>query len=206
MITIIDYDLGNLESIKNMFSKVGIEATITKDTELISKGEKFILPGVGSYEYGISKLKGMPYFDVLESKIMKEKKPILGICLGAQLLFESSEEGNSPTGLGWLKGKVVKFRPELMSEPLKIPQMGWNWVKSNKESKLAEGMNEESRFYFVHSYHFAETEAANILFSSEYGYEFVSGIEKENILGVQFHPEKSHNFGFQLFKNFALNY
>lgn len=207
MIIIIDYGVGNLNSIKNMIKKVGFNSEITSDIEIIRKGTKFILPGVGSFAYGINRLRNMPYFSVLEHLILVEKKPILGVCLGAQLLFEESEEGVDAKGLGWIKGSIEKFDHKLISEKgLKVPHMGWNFTKPLKKSKLLEGIDKNSRFYFVHSYHInSNDEEANLL-ETEYGYSFVSAIEKDNILGVQFHPEKSHKFGMKLYSNYLNNY
>lgn len=206
MITIVDYQIGNLTSIQNMLKKNGFESIIATDIEQIEKGEKFILPGVGSFEYGIEKLRSMDYFDLFEKKILHEKKTILGVCLGAQLLFEESEEGNSPKGLGWLKGRVIKFKPESMGIIEKIPHMGWNNIEPQKPSKLLSGLEIENRFYFVHSYHILCDNKSDELSRTNYGYSFVSGVERGNILGVQFHPEKSHRFGMQLYRNFANNY
>ncbi|WP_299548825.1 imidazole glycerol phosphate synthase subunit HisH [Seonamhaeicola sp.] len=206
MIIIIDYGVGNLNSIKNMIKKVGFKAEITSNIDQISKGTKFVLPGVGSFEYGINKLRSMSYFSVLEKKILEEKTPVLGVCLGAQLLFEASEEGSPVDGLGWIKGSIKKFKHSDKNYNLKIPHMGWNYVKPLKYSKLLEGLDEKSRFYFVHSYHFECKEKEANLLETSYGYPFVSGVEKENVLGVQFHPEKSHKFGMQLYSNYLKNY
>lgn len=189
-----------------MIKKIGFKAEITSNPQLISKGTKFILPGVGSFEYGINKLKSMPYFSILESKILTEKVPILGVCLGAQLLFEKSEEGNESPGLGWIKGTITKFKFTEKDLELKIPHMGWNFVRPLKKSMLLNDLNPTSRFYFVHGYHFNCEEEKTKLLETEYGYPFISAVEKENILGVQFHPEKSHKFGMILYKNFLNNY
>jgi glutamine amidotransferase len=208
MIIIIDYEIGNLTSIKNMIKKAGSDSTITSDVSKIATASKFILPGVGSFEYGIRKLRSMPYFDLLEKRVLEDKIPLLGICLGAQLLFERSEEGASSLGLGWIKGKVIKFNgtESLQQNIIKVPHMGWNRVKKLKDSKLTQGISELSRFYFVHSYHFVCKYPEDALFETFYGYPFVSGVENNNILGVQFHPEKSHKFGMKLYSNFLNNY
>lgn len=206
MIIIIDYGVGNLNSIKNMIKKVGFESTITSEVGIIKKATKFILAGVGSFEYGINKLKSMPYFSVLQKKVLTDKIPILGVCLGAQLLFEESEEGKPVPGLGWIKGNIKKFNIQDKSTGLKVPHMGWNYVKPLKKSKLLVGLDKEARFYFVHSYHFECQKKEVKLLETSYGYPFVSAVEKDNIIGVQFHPEKSHKFGMQLFSNFLNNY
>jgi len=205
MIVILDYGVGNLNSIKNMIKKVGFTSVITSDVNMIKEATKFILPGVGSFEYGINKLRNMPYFSVLEKKVLVEKIPILGVCLGAQLLFEESEEGGSISGLGWIKGCIKKFKIE-QDYDLKIPHMGWNYVTPLKKSKLLDGIDEKSRFYFVHSYHFDCEDKGTPLLETNYGYSFVSAVEKDNVLGVQFHPEKSHKFGMKLYSNYLNNY
>lgn len=206
MITIIDYKVGNLKSIQNILKRIGYDSIIASDVDQIHSGTKFILPGVGSFEYGMEKLKSMNYFDLLEKKILIEKRPILGVCLGLQLFFEKSEEGGCIDGLGWLKGSVVKFDEESMNPLSKIPHMGWNYIVPQKESKILEGLDSSSRFYFVHSYHIQCEDHKDELMKTNNGYSFVSGVEKDNIIGVQFHPEKSHKFGKTLYKNFICNY
>lgn len=201
MITIIDYGIGNVGSIKNMLKKIGQKSIITSVREDILASDKLILPGVGAYDYGIEQLYRSNLIDTINQKVVKDKTPILGICLGMQLFSKGSEEGSKP-GLGWINAYTKKFRfnDEIN---LPVPHMGWNELKKNKESKLFAGLPINSRFYFVHSYHLNCEDSSDILFTSNYGYEFTSGIEKDNILGVQFHPEKSHKFGMQLLKNFA---
>lgn len=205
MTVIIDYGVGNLNSIKNMIKKIGFEAVISSQIYDIDKASKLILPGVGSFEYGMNKLRNSSFFELLEKKVIKEKTPILGVCLGAQLLFETSEEGENIKGLGWIRGNVRKFEKDHYPN-LKIPHMGWNYVKSLKKSKLMNDMPSEPRFYFVHSYHFELTDRSSALMETEYGYPFISAVEKGNVLGVQFHPEKSHKFGKQLYYNFLSSY
>lgn len=205
MITIIDYGIGNLGSIKNMLKKAGIKSRISSTEEEIGEAEKLILPGVGAFDYGMSQLRSAVYFDTLNKRVQEDKIPVLGICLGAQLLTEGSEEGELP-GLGWIKGKTIKFREEKMDNKLKVPHMGWNEVETQKESKLFEDMYEEPRFYFVHTYHIKCEEEKDVLVRSSYGYDFIAGVENENVVGVQFHPEKSHKFGLKLLTNFANNY
>ncbi|MFH6937385.1 imidazole glycerol phosphate synthase subunit HisH [Flavobacterium sp. FlaQc-30] len=206
MVTIIDYGIGNLTSIKNMLKKVGSNSIISSDIDEISKADKLILPGVGSFEYSIKKLRSMDYFSVLEEKVLIDHTPVLGVCLGAQLLMDVSEEGAETPGLGWIKGKVLKFDKSKLGAIDKIPHMGWNEVTSVKDSKLTLGFDVDPRFYFVHSYHMVCDNANDALFQTTYGYPFVSGVERDNILGVQFHPEKSHKFGMKLYSNFVNNY
>jgi len=202
MIAIIDYGLGNLGSISNMLKKIGAECVITSDKNTINKASKLILPGVGAFDNGISNLDNLGLIDVLAEKVVGEGYPILGICLGMQLLTKQSEEGTQ-SGLGFVDAETVKFEfPDSIAK-LKVPHMGWNTVEQRKESKLFKDMFEENRFYFVHSYHVVCANVSDILTTTVYGIEFVSSFEKNNIYGSQFHPEKSHKFGMQLLKNFV---
>lgn len=202
MLVIVDYGLGNLGSIQNMLKKIGVLAIISSDKEVISKATKLILPGVGSFDYGMEQLTQLGLVEVLKQKVIVEKTPILGICLGVQLLTQKSEEGNM-SGLGFIEGETVKFNFAENTAHLKIPHMGWNDVSVEKESKLMQDMPTDMRFYFVHSYHLKMKNENDSLLKSHYSFDFTCGIEKEHIVGVQFHPEKSHRFGMQLLKNFV---
>jgi imidazole glycerol-phosphate synthase subunit HisH len=205
MITIIDYNVGNLSSISNMLKRLGIESTISNDREIIDAAEKLILPGVGSFDYGMQQLHSSGLVPVLNKKVLEDKRPILGICLGAQLLTKGSEEGNEP-GLGWVNGKTIAFDKSRLQPQQKIPHMGWADIFNYAHSKLFSDMYDEPRFYFVHSYHLQLADASDQLVSANYGYNFAAGIEHKNILGVQFHPEKSHKYGMKLLENFTKYY
>jgi imidazole glycerol-phosphate synthase subunit HisH len=198
MIAILDYGVGNLKSIYNMLNKIGINSIITSDIDKIKNSDKYLLPGVGSFDYGIKSLKGALFFKTLEKEVLEQKKPILGICLGMQLLTNSSKEGKEK-GLGWLDAQTIKF--DLEDKNLSIPHMGWNNTKTSNRQQLFKNL-EENRFYFVHSYYVVCNDKSNILATANYGEDFTCSICKDNIYGVQFHPEKSHKFGMQLFKNF----
>ncbi|MCX8059000.1 MAG: imidazole glycerol phosphate synthase subunit HisH [Spirochaetes bacterium] len=206
-ITIINYNLGNPGSILNMVKKAGYSAIISSNIDDINKATKLILPGVGAFDNGINNLKELNLFDILNEKVLIKKIPILGICLGMQLMTKSSEEGKEK-GFGWINAETKKFNfTAIENKNLKIPHMGWNIVNLRKNSKLFYGMeNQENRFYFVHSYAVNCFDLTDILTTTFYGYDFVSSFEKENIIGVQFHPEKSHKFGMQLLKNFIERY
>jgi glutamine amidotransferase len=204
MIAILDYGIGNVTSIRNMLKKIGVPAAITADLAVIEQAEKLILPGVGHFDYCMTQLKAAPFFDLLQQQVLKKKVPVLGVCVGCQMLMESSEEGNV-NGLGWLKGKVIRFRKEQLPPDFKIPHMGWNDVHPVNTGGLYEGL-EASRFYFVHSYHLICDNAAVVSATAQYGYEFTASVQQENIMGVQFHPEKSHRFGMKLYGNFAKNF
>jgi len=204
MITIINYDMGNLGSVANMIKKVGGKSIITADISEIKEAKKLILPGVGAFDNGVNKLKEFGLWDIIKEKVLVEKVPIMGICLGMQLLTKGSEEGDLE-GFGFIDAYAKKFKFE--NSELKIPHMGWNLVKLQKSSKLFEGMErEENRFYFVHSFAVDCEDKDDILGITHYGYDFVSSFERNNIIGCQFHPEKSHKFGVALFKNFVENY
>lgn len=202
MITIIDYNAGNIKSIQNMLKRIGAKSIISSSAEEIAQAEKLILPGVGSFDYGMKHLQQSGLIEILNEKVISNKTPILGICLGAQLLGNNSEEGIEK-GLGWIDMDIVKFDKSKMNEQLKIPHMSWNEVTVSKKSKLTEGLEGEARFYFVHTYHMQPKNENDVLTKSNYGYEFVSAVEKDNIFGVQFHPEKSHKFGMRLLQNFV---
>lgn len=204
MIVIVDYGVGNLTSIQNMLKKAGVAATISSDSLELTNATKLVLPGMGAFDNCMEKLHQSGLRPAIENKALNEKIPVLGICVGLQMFMGSSEEGILP-GLGWIKGETVRFDQQKMQEQQKIPNMGWLEIKPGKHSKLLEDLN-DARFYFAHSYHVREAEPSDALIRAHYGYDFTAAIEKDNILGVQFHPEKSHRFGMQLLKNFAVNY
>lgn len=205
MIVIVDYGVGNLASIRNMFKKIGAVAEISSDPGVIRAATRLILPGVGAFDTCAQKLADSGLLPVLNDQVLTQKKPVLGVCVGMQLLFEGSEEGVLP-GLSWVSGRVVKFQPEQLPAGFKIPHMGWTDVQLKKPSRLFEPMHEEPRFYFVHSYYAAVTRPEDILVEADYGIRFTAAVEQENIMGVQFHPEKSHKFGMQLLANFAKDF
>ena len=201
MITIIDYKTGNLGSIQNMLKKIRIESLITSDADEIAKATKLIIPGVGAFDQGMNNLIELGLVDILNKKVKEEKIPVLGICLGMQLMTNRSEEGKIP-GLAWIDANTTRFCFSDTSK-YKSPHMGWNFINQHKESRLFNEMYPEPRFYFVHSFFVSVSEPVDILTSTIYETEFTSSFEKGNILGVQFHPEKSHKFGMKLLKNFA---
>lgn len=203
MIIILDYGMGNPGSMLNMFRRIGVQAVIASGHETLMSASAIVLPGVGAFDYGMQKLQSAGILESLAQRVLCDKVPFLGVCLGMQMLLECSEEGSLP-GLGWIPGRVKKFDfSGLDKSGLKIPHMGWNTVLSTNSTCLFRGLDEEARFYFVHSYHAVCDEQSNSLGTSKYGYSFVSAVQKDNIFGVQFHPEKSHRFGMALLKNFA---
>lgn len=203
MIVVIDYGMGNCNSIVNMFKKVGADACVSSDPQVLAAAKGIVLPGVGAFDNGMKKLRETGLLACIEEAVLYRKVPFLGICLGMHLLFEASEEGSEP-GLGWLRGKVVRFKfPAGKLSSLKIPHMGWNEMTVISEvPPFSIAADENRRYYFVHSYHVACADDSDVLATSEYGYEFASAVARENIIGFQFHPEKSHRYGFQLFKQF----
>lgn len=201
MISVVDYGAGNIGSVLNMIKRVGGDATAVRDASLLSSADKILLPGVGSFDNAMQKLQGLGLIDVLRERAAAGI-PFLGICLGMQLMASSSEEGELP-GLDLIPGKVKNFSIDLSQQNLKIPHMGWNLIRKVKDSRLTNGLDDKSRFYFVHSYHYDCENPEDSLLETQHGYTFTSGIERGNVMGVQFHPEKSHRYGMQLFKNFV---
>jgi glutamine amidotransferase len=188
-----------------MLNRLGVESKISNNHSDIEQSDKLILPGVGSFDYGMSQLRNSGLLDILNKKVLVDKVPILGICLGVQLMMEGSDEGNL-AGLCWIKGKTIAFDKTRLMPNQKLPHMGWNEVKEFEESRLFHGMYADPRFYFVHSYHLLPTQPEDILLKSFYGYDFAAGIESKNIVGVQFHPEKSHKYGMKILLNFIKFY
>lgn len=200
MIIIIDYQIGNIGSIINIIKKIGYEVKLFDNQKEILSADKLILPGVGAFDEGMEKLNKSGLIPTLIDKVINQKTPILGICLGMQLLTEKSEEGNL-LGLGWIKGETKKFKFK-EEDNLRVPHMGWNTVHPMKTNSIFRGLEDNPRFYFVHSFYVDCHDSNDVLGITNYGHDFASAIEKENIFGVQFHPEKSHRFGMKLLKNF----
>lgn len=201
MIIIVDYGVGNLASIKNMLKKAGFEAEITSDAARVKKAAKIILPGIGAFDYCMQNFSASGLKHLVAFQALEEKIPVLGICVGLQMLMEGSEEGVEP-GLGWISGRTIKFRREMLKD-LKIPHMGWTDVQSAKASPLLKDLGEQPRFYFVHSYHVQPDHPEDELLRANYGYDFTAAVCHENIYGVQFHPEKSHKYGMKILENFC---
>lgn len=201
MITIIDYGAGNIGSVLNMIRHVGEQAEVTGDAAGVLGAKKILLPGVGSFDNAMTRLAGLGLVEPLKERA-QAGAPFLGICLGMQLLAHESEEGRM-AGLGLIPGRVRRFRFEGDAVKLKVPHMGWNRVTPIRTHPLGQGLEEGAPFYFVHSYYFDCERHEDVLFRSIYGHEFTSGIQRDNVMGVQFHPEKSHRYGMQLIRNFV---
>ena len=199
MIAIIDYDAGNIRSVEKAMAKLGLEVWITRDRERIMNADKVILPGVGSFGDAMAHLQEYNLVEVIKD-VVKEKIPFLGICLGLQLLYESSEETPGVEGLGILKGKILKI-PE--QKDLKIPHMGWNSLHLQNDGRLFHGIEQNPYVYFVHSYYLKAGEEETVKATTEYSVNIHASVEKDNVFACQFHPEKSGDLGLQILKNFA---
>jgi imidazole glycerol-phosphate synthase subunit HisH len=199
VISVVDYGMGNLGSVLNMMKYLNIDCTLIDDPNKLKSAEKIILPGVGAFDRAMQTINRMGFRDILEEKALNQRVPVLGICLGMQLLTNGSEEGAMP-GLGWIGGESRRFRKH---SDLKVPHMGWNNAAPATPCELTEGLSEKNRYYFVHSYYVEVEDPKNSIMKTQYGHVFDSGIQHDNVYGVQFHPEKSHKYGMQLLKNFA---
>lgn len=200
MIGIVDYNMGNLASVKNAFAKLGVEAVVESNPQKFKEYDKLILPGVGAFGDAMEHLRERDMIDAIK-EYAQSGKYMLGICLGMQLLFESSEEFGSHEGLGLIKGKVIRFDSSKFSEPLKVPHMGWNRMFT-RNHPLFEGLDEEHYLYFVHTYHATCDNEEDIIGRTNYGYEFTSAVAHDNVMGIQPHPEKSHKNGLKILENF----
>jgi len=201
-IVIIDYNMGNLRSVQKAFERVGADAIISNNHEVIKKASKIVLPGVGSFKDGMENLDKLDLITILNEEVISKKKPFLGICLGMQLLSKKGYENGETKGLSWVDAEVIKFEFTNYEKKLKIPHVGWNNVKYKNKNQLFDNILDNSDFYFVHSYYFNTVE--NVITSStDYGFDFTSSIQKDNIYAFQFHPEKSQNVGLKLLENFV---
>jgi imidazole glycerol-phosphate synthase subunit HisH len=201
MITIVDYGLGNIQAFLNVYKRLNIEACATRTAEELRGATKVILPGVGHFDHAMRRLEQSGMRETLDDLVINRNTPVLGVCVGMQMLARSSEEGDLP-GLGWIDGQVRSFASWEGGIDLPLPHMGWNDVQP-KINPLFKELRSDARFYFLHSFFFDCADSADALATSRYGTEFSCAVNSRNIYGVQFHPEKSHHFGTRLLKNFA---
>lgn len=202
MIVIIDYGVGNIRAFANIYKQLNIPIRIARKAEDIDNASKLILPGVGAFDYAIEQLENSGMRQRLDELVLTNHVPVLGICVGMQMLAEGSDEGKKP-GLGWISAYVKKFDENKIQDATRLPHMGWNSIRVVKENKLLSGLAKEPKFYFLHSYYFGCNQKQDVIATTEYGIEFSCAVNKDHIYGVQFHPEKSHQNGILLLKNFA---
>jgi len=202
MITIIDYGLGNIKAFVNVYNRLNIDTQIATSSTQVISATKIILPGVGSFDFAMNQLNKSGMRDALEKRILADQIPVVGICVGMQMLAERSEEGVEK-GLGWIKGSVRKFDESLIPFKTRLPHMGWNTINPKGGVKLFDAIERDSRFYFLHSYYFENQEPGEVICTTDYGITYASAINRANVYGIQFHPEKSHSNGVRLLQNFA---
>ena len=202
MISIVDYGLGNLKAFANIYKRLNIPAEIVTTAEQLKKSEKIILPGVGAFDHAMERLNNSGLRDTLDDLVLNKKIPVLGICVGMQMLGNSSDEGKL-SGLKWIDGEVKLFDVNSIKHTTRLPHMGWNDVEPTKLNPIMEGLHNNAIFYFLHSYYFSCNNTDDSIAVSDYGIRYTCAVNHNNIYGVQFHPEKSHNYGIQLLKNFA---
>lgn len=199
-VTLLDLGSGNLHTVRRKLERLGARVVVTTEPEAVARADRLVIPGVGHFGAAMARLRSTGLAEALGRAAVGRGVPTLGLCLGMQILAEHGEEGDTP-GLGWLRGRVVRFRPP---DPLryKVPHMGWNRLAARGSSPLLEGISPEAEFYFAHSYHWEGADPAEVAAETEYGYRFPSVICRNNLMGVQFHPERSHEAGLRLLRNF----
>lgn len=202
MISIVDYGLGNILAFVNVYKRLNIPVEIARTKADLQSVQRVILPGVGAFDHAMDRLNRSGMRETLDELVLERKVPVLGICVGMQMLANSSEEGSMP-GLGWIPGRVRRFDPATLHHSTRLPHMGWNDARPTSPGGLFTGLEVDARFYFLHSYYFECANAVDGAAETEYGIKFHCAVSSRNINGVQFHPEKSHHFGTQLLKNFA---
>lgn len=205
MITIVDYKVGNLGSVLNMFKKVNVPAQVSNDPKVILGSDGLLFPGIGRFDFAMQALKRSELIPVLEDFAFEKKKPLLGICVGFQMMAQYSEEGDCE-GLSWFQAKVKKFQFVAEQNTLRVPHMGWNTLQLTaavSKNRILQFDDPDTRFYFAHSYYACSSSPEQCLAKTEYGFSFDSVLARDNLFGVQFHPEKSHRFGMRLFQNFG---
>ena len=202
MIGIVDYGVGNVQALANIYKRLEIPCVLARRAEELFGASHIILPGVGAFDWAMTRLQASGMREALDDLVQMQGKPVLGICVGMQMMAKSSDEGQLP-GLGWFDARVLKFDESKFLSRTHLPHMGWNDVEPVCTEGLMHELGTEARFYFLHSYYFAPNDAADLLATTVYGKRFASAVKRGNVYGAQFHPEKSHSWGIQLLKNFA---
>lgn len=202
MIAIVDYGLGNVQAIANIYKRLGVDATLARGADDLSAASHLILPGVGSFDWAMSRLGASGMRATLDHLVREQRRPVLGICVGMQMMADASDEGQD-AGLGWIPGRVRLFDDTRFFGPTHLPHMGWNDVEPVRPDPLFADLGRDSRFYFLHSYYFAPQDPGHAIATADYGDRFACAVRRDNVWGVQFHPEKSHQWGIQMLKNFA---
>lgn len=202
MITIVDYGLGNIQSFVNMYRRLEIPVTVASDAGALALAERLVLPGVGAFDWAMSKLQESGMRSTLDRLVLGDHRPVIGVCVGMQMMAKCSDEG-SAAGLGWIDGAVRLFDDARFLGPTHLPHMGWNDVVPREGEPLFTGLESDARYYFLHSYYFEASDPVDVIATSDYGGEFCCAVRCGNVMGVQFHPEKSHQWGIRLLKNFA---
>ena len=202
MIGIVDYGLGNTQAFANIYKRLNIPAKLASTSEALQDSERIILPGVGAFDWAMQCLERAGLRQTLDELVTVKKRPVLGICVGMQIMAQASEEGKEP-GLGWIDAEVKRFAFASDNDRLMLPHMGWNDVGPCQQCALLRGLDEEARFYFLHSYYFAPRNVDEVIATADYGGRFACAVQSGTCYGVQFHPEKSHGWGIQLLRNFA---
>lgn len=202
MITIVDYGLGNVRAIANIYERLRIPVKLARVPDQLAGAQRLVLPGVGAFDWAMTRLDQSGMRPMLEQLVIQQDVPVLGICVGMQILANRSEEGKLP-GLGWIPGEVRRFDEAKLTDPTHLPHMGWNDVKPRSGSCIFAGLELDARFYFLHSYYYAPKDDSHTLAETDYSGVYASSVRAGNVFGVQFHPEKSHQWGIRLLKNFA---
>lgn len=201
MITIVDYGLGNIQAFADMYKRLNIAVRPARTAQELEDAKRIILPGVGAFDWAMARLNGSGMRDTLDHLVKEKRTPVLGVCVGMQMMANSSDEGEL-TGLGWIPATVKRFDEARFTQKTRLPHMGWNDAVPRSRDCLFQGM-EDPRFYFLHSYYFAPESDTHVLATTDYNGEYASAVRSDNVFGTQFHPEKSHHWGMQLLKNFA---
>lgn len=202
MITIVDYGLGNVQAFANIYHRLGIPVTLAQDAATLAQAQRIVLPGVGAFDWAMARLNASGMRETLDRLVLQDKRPVTGICVGMQMMARSSDEGREP-GLGWIDATVRLFDDARFTGPTHLPHMGWNDVRPTRPDPLLAGLEQDARFYFLHSYYFEAHQPGDVLATCDYGGSFCCAVRHDNVTGVQFHPEKSHQWGIRLLKNFS---